>query len=164
MNNYFEDAVNKTLELEGFLSNDKNDSGGLTKYGISQKAYPNEDIKNLTLEKAKFLYKRDYWDANKCGDILDKAIAMQIFDIAVNGGLVVVQRAINAMLPKGITIKEDGVIGNATLTKINSLDAKTLNNNIMRYRNRRYAKICVDNPSQLDFAIGWADRCCKFAY
>ncbi len=54
------------LRSNGGLNNVASDRGGLTKYGISQRAYPNLDIKNLTLSKALSLYHRDYWRAMHC--------------------------------------------------------------------------------------------------
>jgi len=65
--------------------NVKGDRGGPTKYGISQRAYPNLDIKNLTKEQAIEIAKRDYWDKNKV-DQLDPALREVYFDTAFNKG------------------------------------------------------------------------------
>ena len=54
-------AVKEVLKIEGGYVNNPNDRGGETKYGISKRAYPNVDIKNLTLDKAKQIYYNDYW-------------------------------------------------------------------------------------------------------
>ena len=64
---------------------DPQDPGGETKYGISKRRYPSEDIPNLTLERAKFLYQRDYWSTQGC-DRLEWTQALLVFDCAVNGG------------------------------------------------------------------------------
>lgn len=66
--------------------NDPEDPGGETKYGISKRAYPRLDIKNLTLEDASAIYKRDYWNAAGCDD-LDDSLALVVFDTAVNCGV-----------------------------------------------------------------------------
>ena len=158
----FNKAVEKVLKFEGVLSNDKYDTGGLTKYGISKKAYPNIDIANLTKEQAIAIYKRDYWDNNNCGIMQTQELAEQVFDIAVNGGLSCVQRAINSLLPTGTVLKEDGVIGKNTLSYINTFEPKQLNNTIARYRARRYAVICKNNPTQLIFLEGWLERCFRY--
>ena len=50
-------------DAEGGYSNDSNDPGGETNYGISKRAHPEVDIKNLSLGNAIAIYKRDYWDA-----------------------------------------------------------------------------------------------------
>ena len=97
-----------------------------------------------------------------CDKIQSQEIAEQVFDIAVNGGLSCVQRAINSLLPAATRIKEDGVIGAITLMCINKFDPKTLNNTIARYRARRSANICKVNPTQLVFLEGWIERCFRY--
>lgn len=71
---------------EGGYSADAQDPGGETKYGISKRAYPALDIRNLTLEQAKAIYKRDYWDRMGC-DARKWGPALVLFDCAVNQGV-----------------------------------------------------------------------------
>ena len=40
----FGQIVDAVLKREGGLVNDADDKGGLTKFGISQRAFPDEDI------------------------------------------------------------------------------------------------------------------------
>lgn len=82
----FERAFKFVVGEEGGYVNDPRDPGGETKYGISKRAYPDEDIKNLTLERALSLYKRDYWDKIK-GDTRPWGQALVVFDCAVNMGV-----------------------------------------------------------------------------
>lgn len=56
-----------------------------TKYGIAASAYPNLDIENLTLEQARDIRKRKYWDASKC-DSLPWEWALCVYDCAINQG------------------------------------------------------------------------------
>ena len=49
----FQKALAFTLKWEGGYSNNHNDKGGETRYGISKKAFPDVDIENLTLDQAK---------------------------------------------------------------------------------------------------------------
>src|ERR1041384_5177399 len=56
-----------------------------TRFGISAAAYPNLDIANLTLEAAKAIYQRDYWQCI-AGDRLPPALALLVFDAAINNG------------------------------------------------------------------------------
>jgi len=44
MNANYEIAEKITLNLEGYISNDKNDTGGYTIFGISSKVYPLSSI------------------------------------------------------------------------------------------------------------------------
>ena len=82
----FDRAINRILAHEGGYVNDRFDPGGETRYGISKRAYPSVDIKNLTRDGAKALYHRDYWQAIQ-GDELHPAIAFQVMDAAVNHGV-----------------------------------------------------------------------------
>ena len=59
--NLFDRALAAVLDWEGAVTNDAADPGGLTKYGISQRAYPSLDIASLTVEQAAVIYHQDYW-------------------------------------------------------------------------------------------------------
>ena len=84
---FFDRAFQIVVGEEGGYVNDPRDPGGETKYGISKRAYPNEDIPNLTLDRAKALYKRDYWDKVRGDSITDWGQALCMFDCAVNMGV-----------------------------------------------------------------------------
>lgn len=57
-----------------------------TKYGVAAHAYPNLDIKNLTLEQARKIYRENYWD--KIGaDKMAPPLALAAFDLAINSGV-----------------------------------------------------------------------------
>lgn len=85
MKNNFEKAVAFVLSHEGLYSNNPADPGGETKYGISKRAHPDMDIKNLTLDEAKAIYRNGYWDDCNC-DMLPYPFDVAIFDTAVNMG------------------------------------------------------------------------------
>ncbi len=90
MNENFMVAVNFVLQWEGSYSNRKDDPGLETKWGISKRAYPTLNIKELTKEQAIAIYRKDYWA--KCGcDNLPYPMDIIVFDTAVNCG---VQRAL----------------------------------------------------------------------
>lgn len=80
----FDRAVDFVLELEG---RDRlvNDSGGLTKWGISSNAHPDVDILSLTREQAVEIYRTEYWDECGC-DAYAWPTNLVIFDAAVNQG------------------------------------------------------------------------------
>lgn len=82
----FERSMVFILKWEGGYSNDANDSGGETKHGISKRAYPDIDITNLTEEKAKEIYRRDYWEKAGCSS-LAWPMCLVVFDTAVNCGV-----------------------------------------------------------------------------
>jgi hypothetical protein len=72
------------FESEGDYVNDPKDPGGETKYGISKKAWPNLDIKNLTKEEAAVIYYKHYWLF--VADQLPWPLNLCVFDTAVNQG------------------------------------------------------------------------------
>lgn len=81
----FDDAFLIVIGEEGGYSNDPTDPGGETKYGISHRAYPSIDIKNLTLDQAKAIYHSDYWSPLGL-DAKPWAVALLLFDTSVNQG------------------------------------------------------------------------------
>ncbi len=83
MRSSFEKAFEIIVGVEGGYSNDPNDPGGETKYGIAKRYHPDEDIKNLTLERAKEIYLNDYWMPNACDDA-NFPLDICLFDSAVN--------------------------------------------------------------------------------
>lgn len=81
------------LKADGGYTNDPRDPGGETKWGISKRANPDLDIKNLTLGEAIERYKRNYWDAYKTRsppldlDEVPIDYAVSVFDTGVNCGV-----------------------------------------------------------------------------
>lgn len=147
-------AVNKTLEKEGGYVNDPNDSGGETKYGISKRAFPNEDIKNLTIERAKELYNLHYWRLIEGDQIKDNLVATLIFDFAVNAG---VKTAV-ILTQKALEATEDGLMGENTLRALNEADKDKFAAIFTNYKIARYVAICDKNPSQKIYFFGWVKR------
>jgi lysozyme family protein len=72
--------------MEGGTNHHLLDRGGLTKYGISSKYYPDLDIANLSLETAVSIYHKDYWLEVGCSHYPDP-LAIVMFDTAVNCGV-----------------------------------------------------------------------------
>jgi lysozyme family protein len=109
----FPEAVEVILKHEGGYVDHPSDPGGRTNFGISQRAYPNIDIKNLTRDAAKAIYKRDYWDVCKC-DEFPWPLSLFVFDAGVNQGT---GRALR-LLQRTVGVKEDGNIGPVTRAAI----------------------------------------------
>jgi hypothetical protein len=61
------------------------DPGGITKYGIDQRAHPHVDIKNLTQAQATEIYWTDYWTKYNCESYEDK-LGEAYFNCCVNAG------------------------------------------------------------------------------
>jgi lysozyme family protein len=121
----FDVAMARLLPHEGGFSIDAADPGNWTggaprsgelkgtKFGIAANTYPKLDIKNLTWEEAKAIYRRDFWDKIG-GDRLKGAAAFAVLDAAINSGIT----AATKWLQRAVGAKQDGVIGPATLAAI----------------------------------------------
>ena len=107
----WEKAIEFVLAYEGGWVCDINDPGGETNFGISKKAYPNEDIKAMTAERAKEIYKKDYWDLIGCSQLPGKW-AVAVFDTAVNMG----QKKAVRLLQSALQVTADGIIGSVTIS------------------------------------------------
>jgi len=122
-----------------------------TKYGISAASYPAVDIKNLTLEAAKAIYFRDFWNP-LFPDILPDIVRFDVFDTAVNSG---VERAAK-LLQKALGVVADGDIGPKTKAAIIAADSKTLDK---RFSGQRLLFITGLPQSQWEaFGKGWVNR------
>lgn len=145
------------LKHEGGYVDDKTDRGGETNFGISKKSYPNEDIKNLTIERAGELYKRDYWTPMKCDD-LPSGIDFLIFDFGVNSGngtaIKTLQRALNRF---GCNLVCDGAIGKKTLARTIEL-GRSIIPDLLNERRIFYDKVIQNDPTQERFRRGWMNR------
>jgi lysozyme family protein len=150
-------AIVNTLAREGGskFTDTPGDRGGATKYGISQRAYPALDIRNLTEQQARDIYKRDFWDRIRGDDITSQAIAENIFDACVNMGVKTASRLAQTSL--SIT-PADGVIGSQSLTAVNSADEELFIANFTIAKIARYAHICTRDRSQSRFLLGWVNR------
>lgn len=155
----FELAIDKVLSHEGGYVNDSADRGGETKFGISKRSYPDVDIRNLTLTKAKEIYQRDWWDSYGYEAIVSQVVATKVFDLAINMGAKqahkLLQRALHA---NGADVVVDGVIGPRTLRQVNLLASGEL---LPAYRSEAagfYRAIVAKNPSQRKFINGWLKR------
>ena len=108
----FPECLKVILAEEGGISNHRQDPGGLTKYGISQRAYPNVDIERLTLAQASAIYQRDYWQPIR-GDMLPAGLDLLVFDCAVNQG----STTAAILLQTTLGVRADGSIGPITLAR-----------------------------------------------
>ena len=148
----FNEAFEKVLEFESGYVNDKSDSGGETKYGISKKAFPNVDIKNLTLNEAKEIYKKVYWDKIKGDEINNQKIAEIIFDTAINMGISTAAK----LAQKILNVKQDGIIGAITLNTLNNVNEEVFTKDYKLARIAKYVEVAKGD--KIKFLRGWIKR------
>lgn len=156
----FIEAFNKTLGHEGGYVNDPTDPGGETKWGISKRAYPNVNIKNLTVEQAQKIYLKDYWRKCKLNGVDDQEVAEQIFDVAVNSGTkragLMIQEACNIL---GNNLVEDGIIGSLTVNAINKIRYSDVLVKVISYlRVKYYLDLIQRKPAMRKYIWGWLRR------
>lgn len=157
----FDEAFFLLVGNEGNFSNNSRDRGNWTegkcgkgqlkgtKYGISAMSYPNLDICNLTLEQAKNIYKRDFWDPLTT-DLLPDNIRFDMFDMAVNCGITKSKQ----ILQQALDVKMDGIIGPITLNAAKKADSQWLDKRLSAYR---LLYLC-DLKTFDDFGQGWVRR------
>ena len=148
----FHTAFQRLIGHEGGYVNDPRDPGGETKYGVSKRDHPGEDIAGLTLERAKEIYLRDYWGPAGC-DAVPAAIKFDLFDMAVNSG---VKPAVRT-LQRAAGLKDqavDGVLGPRTLQVVQATEPGRL---VARFNGARLA-FMADLSNWPAFGRGWAKR------
>lgn len=157
----FDEAFKVLIGHEGNFTDNPKDPGNWTggkvgagvlkgtKYGIAANTYPEEDIRNLTLARAKELYCRDYWGKLRMDDVPD-VVRFDLFDAAVNSGVGQAAR----FLQRAAGVVDDGAIGPNTLAAVKRMDPQLLDKRMSGYRLRFMADLKV----WPDFAKGWARR------
>jgi lysozyme family protein len=65
----FENVMAGVFKHEGGYTDSDGNTGNPANFGINQKFHPDVDVKSLTKEQAAAIYKRDYWDAYKIGEL-----------------------------------------------------------------------------------------------
>jgi lysozyme family protein len=152
---HFDQAFDALIKEEGGYVNDADDHGGETKYGISQRSYPEIDIKSLTLEDAKAIYKKDFWDNLNLDMVVPEVIAIKVFNLAVNVGcktaVIILQRAIRAAWQR---IEEDGELGEATMDAVNNKCSKIILLTALRSEAAGYYRSLKNSK----YEEGWLNR------
>ena len=157
----FNTAFDRVIGHEGGFQNDKKDRGnwttgevgkGLckgTKFGISAMSYPELDIQNLTVNQAKDIYKRDWWNKYKL-DNFHPAIAYQLFDAGINHGM---KTAIK-FLQRSVGVDDDGIVGPKTMEAVNKLDEVEIAIGFLAARLQYFTEVKTWN----EYGKGWARR------
>lgn len=155
----FTKAVEVVLANEGGYVDNAYDPGGETKYGISKRMYPREDIKNLTIARAKAIYLRDFWSPQPFDQIKVEATSTKLFDTTVNVGTKratrFMQQALNQM---GLSLIEDGVFGSKTAAAINAVENSVLLNVYRDIQAGYYRGLVAADPKKAVFLRGWLRR------
>ncbi len=173
----YRDAIKKVLEHEGGYIFHEADRGGPTNFGVTIATYNQymsaklgkpysatiDEIKNMSPSVAIDIYKKLYWDKIQGDKIKKYTVALAIFDQAINRGVSSAvkqaQRVIKKLDPLGFAkISEDGVMGPASLTALNSIAEKPFIDSYLQESKLFYQNLVQKNPSQQVFLTGWLNR------
>lgn len=99
----FDDVFDRLIGHEGGYSNNPDDPGGETNWGISKRSYPHLNIAALTREDARAIYLRDFWQRIHADQLFD-GVAFQLFDFAVNSAIETAVR----LYQRALDVADDG--------------------------------------------------------
>ena len=157
----FDKAFEYVIGNEGGFSNDVNDRGGPTKYGITIQTlarYRNKitsitDVKNLTLDDAKKIYKEWYWNPNRLDEVTSGTIATCIFDVGVNMGVGTAAKFAQEI----VNVEMDGKIGPISIKAINAYNELAFVCCMRIEMLAKYRSIVQLDSSQSVFMNGWTN-------
>ncbi len=134
---------------KGYVNNSK-DPGGETNMGIAKRYHPNEDIKNLTRERANAILYKEVWNWNGINR-LPREIRGFVFDHGVRTSP---QNAIETT-HRALGINPVGdIIGNTTLNLLQKIDYEEF---LYRYQNL-VKEQDRNNKNYQYFGTGWNKR------
>lgn len=119
------ELIHRLVKREGGYVDHPRDPGGRTKYGISQRSYPDEDIRNLTLARASDIYRRDFVEKYGISKLGSDRTAELVLDWVVHSGTLAIRT-----LQRRLDVTVDGIIGPQTIARLNEVDPQQ----ILRWR------------------------------
>lgn len=159
------DLIEDVIVREGGYVDNSADSGGSTKYGITQatlaawRKHPvtAQDVQDLQMPEARLIYEGQYLNAPGLYRITDPTLQALLFDSAVQHGPETAVRWLQA----AVSVPIDGSCGPVTATAANANPARAYRQ-VLATRVRYYGSIISNNHSQAVFAAGWANRVAEF--
>ena len=185
MSDLFDSAWAKLKGIEGDHSDDPNDSGGATRWGVTEamarKHGYQGDMRQLPADLAREICKAEFWDVLRCDDVgdLSASIAYELLDTGYNMGPTwpgkFLQTALNAFNrsdlpePEWPELKVDGAIGDRTIAALDiflgldwpagGVPAEAPETIMMRALNAqqgvRYLRLAAARHKDEKFVRGW---------
>jgi lysozyme family protein len=157
MKDNWNEAFSLMLASEGGYVHHPSDPGGRTNLGVTQATWENwvgresdeAEMRGLTPEKVKPLYKKKYWDAVRV-DVLPPGISYLCFDFAVNAG---VGRSIKT-LQTAVGVTPDGGFGPITMAAVQAVDPIELIERFSQAKEDFYRSL----NTFATFGKGWLNR------
>ena len=161
-----ERIINEIIRIEGDeYTNDPADSGGPTKYGITEvtaRAWGYKgDMRDLPRQVAFDIYAARYWDSVRADD-MPEGVAAEVVDTGVNAGVHragrFLQRSLNVLTP-GEALLVDGIIGSGTIRRLNEYlavrDEVTLVKMLNCLQGSYYVRLAERREKDERFIYGW---------
>ena len=151
----FDAALEIILRWEGGFSNNPEDLGGATNFGVTLRTLAEwrgrtvtvDDVRALMVADVAPIYRTRYWDECRCAE-LPGGLDLVVFDCAVNQGPARAKR----LLQRSLGVVDDGIIGPMTMAAIGRAEAAGLVDELVARRAVHYAAL------QTDFHLGWFRR------
>lgn len=167
--------IEGVIGREGGYSNDPNDPGGATRWGVTERVARRNGytgpMSTLPRETAKGIYFREYVQQPGFGAVLavSERIAEELVDTGINMGVAIasifLQRALNALNRNGrdyADLKVDGDVGPATIAALKGFLAKrgdagvpVLLRALNCLQGERYIRIAEGRAKSEEFLFGW---------
>ena len=152
---------------EGGYSDNPNDRGGATNSGVTLAVYQSvygksktkNDLKRMTNDQWDYIFTKLYWNKWKADEIKNQSIANILVDWVWMSGYGTIKK-IQSLF--GLTA--DGIVGNKTISYINSHDQEEVFKKIWNRRKSFYDSLVANNPSQKVFLNGWMNRLNTFKF
>ena len=136
-----------------------NDTGGLTRWGISKRAHPDVDVLTLSREGAYRIYEERYWRQIQA-EKLPRGLDLLVFDAAVNMGPITAVK----FLQKVLKLTDDGIMGQRTLAAMRAFrpqcELRALYNEA---RMRAYFDLVRSKPIYQQYLYPWSCRLFRVA-
>lgn len=179
----FRNSINVILKHEGLLSEDPDDPGGVTNYGVSLRFALAElqadgdhdgwkdgdfdhdgdvdadDIRKMTVANATNIYCVHWWLKHGYDRIKDDTVATKLLDCSVNMGWKqahkLAQRAANGC---GAVLRDDGNLGALSVAAINGAPARWFLLEYSVQMENFYLDLTQTKPKLGKYIPGWTKR------
>jgi Putative secretion activating protein len=153
----FEQCFRWLMIHEGGFVNHPEDPAGMTNMGITRatlegylgREVSEHEMRTLSKDVAKLIYKDVYWDFIE-GDDLPSGVDYATFDWAVNSGAVVAAKA----LQRVVGVADDGIIGPITMAAVQHAYPEEIVEDLKDDREDFYRSL----PHFTTFGKGWLRR------
>lgn len=166
------DFIDDEIVREGGATetDDPSDSGGRTKYGISENTFPAAWANGApTYQQARDIYQKQFVDVDGISTIPDINLQHQVVDFGIPSGPVTAVHILQQLLG----LPTDGIVGPKTIAAIEAYPSGTLfgvpvpgsvliNLAFRDARALYYATLAKAQPKNTKYVLGWIRRSQEF--